>query len=93
MKVVDIRELRAHLRRYLRFVRRLGPVSVSDGGRVVAELRSLPGTNRDLPEGLRQLAEEGRLRVGARNGPASYPVLDPVASKPVSAVLLDEERG
>ena len=97
MKIVGIRELKDRLSEYLRHVRRKGPVYVSNRGEVVAELRTSCGagsrTGRSLPDGLRELSEEGALRVGAANDPVLYPVLDPVLDRGSAADLLDEERG
>jgi len=97
MKVVGIRELKDRLSEYLRHVRHKGPVFVSNRGEIVAEMRATYGSptaaGRDLPDGLRELAEEGALRVGAPNDPGLYPVLPAVLRKGSAADLLDEERG
>lgn len=102
MKVVGIRELKDRLSEYLRLVRRKGPVFVSNRGEIVAELRTSYGTGtqgtgteagRSLPEGLRELADRGALRIGAPNDPSLYPILDPVLKAGTAATFLDEERG
>ena len=96
MKVVGIRELKDRLSEYLRHVRRKGPVYVSNRGKIVAEMRATYETGaragRDLPEGLRELADQGTLRVGAPNDPELYPTLSPVLRSGSAADLLDEER-
>ncbi len=97
MKIVGIRELKDRLSEYLRHVRRKGPVYVSNRGEIVAEMRAAYGTGmgagRKVPEGLRDLSEEGALRIGAANDASLYPVLDPVLTGGTAAELLDEERG
>ena len=97
MKIVGIRELKDRLSEYLRHVRRKGPVYVSNRGEIVAEMRATYGSGalvgRELPEGIRELADEGALRVGAPNDPTLYPVLSPVLSRSSASELLDEERG
>jgi antitoxin (DNA-binding transcriptional repressor) of toxin-antitoxin stability system len=66
MKAVGVRELKAHLSRYLREVRAGEVILVTDRQRVVAELRA-PGSSgleeSDTDRGLRRLAEAGGLRV------------------------------
>jgi antitoxin (DNA-binding transcriptional repressor) of toxin-antitoxin stability system len=97
MKIVGIRELKDRLSEYLRHVRRKGPVYVSNRGEIVAELRTSygedPRPGSALPDGLRELADRGALRVGAANDAGLYPVLEPVLKERSSESLLDEERG
>lgn len=65
MREIGIRDLKAHLSRYLRDVQAGDVIRVTDRGRVVAELRQ-PDTaaTRDdsLEAKLDQLAKEGLLR-------------------------------
>lgn len=82
MKAVGIREMKAHLSRYLRDVQAGEVVLVTDRGRVVAELRP-PGTGTPPAESatdraLRRLAEGGGLLLGEPHDPAAY-VPSPVA--------------
>ena len=97
MKIVGIRELKDRLSEYLRHVRRKGPVYISNRGEIVAELRESYGTaepvDRDVPEGLRRLAEEGALTLGKPNDASLYPVLEPIAPEGTAQALIDEDRG
>lgn len=96
MKIVGIRELKDRLSEYLRHVRQQGPVYVSNRGEIVAEMRATYGSGaavgREVPEGIRELADEGGLRVGTPNDPALYPTLKPALKGATAAELLDEER-
>lgn len=76
MKVIGIREMKAHLSRYLRDVQAGEVVLVTDRGRVVAELRP-PGTGTPpadsaIERALRRLAEWGGLLLGEPHDPAAY---------------------
>ena len=76
MKAVGIREMKAHLSRYLRDVQAGEVVLVTDRGRVVAELRP-PGTGAPPAESateraLRRLAEGGGLLIGESHDPGAY---------------------
>jgi antitoxin (DNA-binding transcriptional repressor) of toxin-antitoxin stability system len=95
MKAVGVRELKAHLSRYLREVRAGEVILVTDRSEVVAELRA-PGAvaaaETDLDRGLRRLAERGGLRVGEPGDREAYRA-SPLAAPPGTArALLDEER-
>jgi len=77
MKAVGIRELKAHLSRYLAEVGRGEVVLVTDRGRVVAEVRRPTAPDRPdqskAERALSELAERGELRMGVRprsKGPA-----------------------
>ncbi len=97
MKIVGIRELKDRLSEYLRHARRKGPVYISNRGEIVAEMRATYGTGaggaRTVPDGLRELAEAGDLRIGAANDPSLYPAFEPALARGTAAELLDEERG
>jgi prevent-host-death family protein len=93
MRVVSVSELKAHLSRYLREVRRGGEVQVLDRGVPVARLVGL-GAGELRDDGRRaRLIRAGILRPGAggaarllRQRPLSLPGAE------LSAAL-DEERG
>jgi prevent-host-death family protein len=92
MTVVSVSELKAHLSRYLREVRRGGEVQVVDRGRPVARLVAVPDADRDADaEPRRRLVADGILRAGERS---ILDVLDePLVKLPVSiAAALAEER-
>jgi antitoxin (DNA-binding transcriptional repressor) of toxin-antitoxin stability system len=96
MKAVGVRELKAHLSRYLREVRAGEVILVTDRQRVVAELRA-PGSSgvveSETDRGLRRLAEAGGLRVG-EPAPSDAYRASPIEAPPGTArSLLDEERG
>jgi antitoxin (DNA-binding transcriptional repressor) of toxin-antitoxin stability system len=94
MKTVGVRELKAHLSRYLREVAAGDVVLVTDRGHVVAELRA-PGAVRSetaAERALRRLAETGALRVGEHR-PADAYQASPVRVPPGTARdLLDTDR-
>ena len=98
MKIVGIRELKDRLSEYLRHVRRKGPIYISNRGEIVAELRESYGTaaqrtGREIPDGMRELAEQGLLTLAEVNDRSPYPVFEPIAPEGTAAQLLDEERG
>ena len=94
MRAVGLRELKAHLSRFVREVVAGEVVLVTDRGRVVAELR--PPTGADEPESaldrrLRRLSEHCTLHVG-RHDPTVYG-RSPISVRPGTAqALLDAER-
>ena len=96
MKVIGIRELKDRLSEVLRYVRREGPVHISNRGEIVAELRESYGpatrATREVPEDLRELVESGRLTLGEPNDPSAYPILDPIAPEGTAQALIDEDR-
>ncbi|MBI2893869.1 MAG: type II toxin-antitoxin system prevent-host-death family antitoxin [Deltaproteobacteria bacterium] len=77
MKSVGIRELKAHLSRYLEEVGRGELVLVTDRGRVVAEVRrpTVPQRPDQSPaeRALSVLADRGVLRLGVRARPEAPP--------------------
>ena len=95
MKAVGVRELKAHLSRYLREVRAGEVILVTDRNQVVAELRapeSGAAEESELARGLRQLAAKGRLRVGEPRRGDAYPDSPLRAASGTARTLLDEER-
>jgi antitoxin (DNA-binding transcriptional repressor) of toxin-antitoxin stability system len=96
MKAVGVRELKAHLSRYLREVRDGEVVLVTDRGTVVAELRSpgAPGPESEYEARLRRLAAGGGLLLGERvRRPDAYPRSPLRAPEGTALSLLDELRG
>jgi prevent-host-death family protein len=95
MRRVGLRELKNHLSKYVRQVRKGRGVLVTDRGEVVAELLPAgPAAAREVDDaGLVALARRGSLTLGARNRASLYPLL-PIALPPGTAAgLLDAERG
>lgn len=96
MKAVGVRELKAHLSRYLREVRAGEVVLVTDRKQVVAELRA-PGSlglaESEIDRGLRHMAESGGLRVGEPSATDAYRTSPVKAPAGMARALLDEERG
>jgi len=96
MKAVGVRELKAHLSRYLRDVRDGEVVLVTDRGRVIAELRAAPDAawqESPVERGLRLLGARAALLVREPHDPAAYPA-SPVRAPPgTAAALIDAERG
>jgi antitoxin (DNA-binding transcriptional repressor) of toxin-antitoxin stability system len=95
MKAIGVRELKAHLSRYLRDVRAGEVILVTDRNEVVAELRA-PGAaasgETEWERGLRRLADRGGLRIGEPHDPEAYRP-SPLAAPPGTArALLDDER-
>jgi antitoxin (DNA-binding transcriptional repressor) of toxin-antitoxin stability system len=86
---VGVRELKAHLSRYLRLVRSGRRIVVTDNGRPVAELRAIPRTEEDEDKAiLEELAALGKVRLG--NG-KPLTAFKPVAirGKPLSETLVE----
>ena len=95
MRVIGIRELKAHLSRVLRDVQSGEAVLVTDRGRIVAELRA-PGAESEgqsvAEQALRRLVRTGGLRVGEARVPNPYrksPLRSPAGT---ARTLLAEER-
>jgi len=89
---VGIRELKAHLSRYVKAAREGQRIVVTDRGVPVAVLSPPPvDTRDDLPPALRQLISDGRAAGPARALPLS-PVIPVRASRSVQEIL-DEDRG
>ena len=64
MKTAKIAELKAHLSKYLRLVRKGERILVLDRDEPVAQLVPLPGKSETWRE---RLAREGRLRLGTQD--------------------------
>jgi prevent-host-death family protein len=96
MKAVGVRELKAHLSRYLRDVQAGETVLVTDRGRVIAELRGAPESAQQesaVDRGLRLLGGRTALTVLELHDPGAY-VASPARSADGTArALLDAERG
>lgn len=95
MKAVAISELQQHLSDYVQLVDGGESVLVSDGGKIVAELRKPPALEPQEARhtGLMELAREGRVRLGLPNEPGLYPPRPVRRRAGVAARLLNEERG
>lgn len=92
MSRVSVSELKAHLSRYLREVRRGGEVQVLDRGVPVARLTSLPVSDAAAGDERRErLVQAGIVRPGT--GDASKVLAEPPLELPTSILeALDEER-
>jgi prevent-host-death family protein len=91
MQTVSVSELKAHLSRYLREVRRGGEVQVLDRGRPVARLTGLAATDETIGDAYRErLLRAGVLRPGT--GDASSVLDQPPLELPVDlgAALADD---
>jgi prevent-host-death family protein len=96
MKAVGVRELKAHLSRFLRDVQAGEVVLVTDRGRVIAELRGAPDTARPespVDRGLRLLGARAALTVREPHDPAAYGASPLRAPAGTGQSLLDAERG
>lgn len=90
MKTVSISELKAHLSRYVREVRRGGEVQILDRGVPVARLAGLDSTGAG-EDHRRRLIRAGVVRAGT--GDASFLLDGPPLDLPTSlSTALDEER-
>jgi len=92
MTVVSVSELKAHLSRYLREVRRGGEVQIVDRGRPVARLVAVidPAGEREA-EQRNRLVANGILRAG--DGGIAKVLDEPPLELPASlAAALEEER-
>jgi antitoxin (DNA-binding transcriptional repressor) of toxin-antitoxin stability system len=94
MRAMGVRELKNRLSEALRLVSAGEEILVTDRGEVVAELRKPGSAPREssYPELVLQ-AQQGKVRLGARNRPEAYPALEPVIASAEVRRLLDEERG
>ena len=94
MRAVGIRELKNRLSEYLRLVRAGEEILVTDRGEVIAELRKPGRSHAEAPyPRLLDLAQQGKVRLGAQNGPELYPSFPPLVSRTEIGKLLAEERG
>lgn len=85
MQTVSVSELKAHLSRYLREVRRGGEVQILDRGVPVARLAGLPSTvDTDDEQQRQRLLRAGILRAG--RGPATDVLETPPLELPASIV-------
>lgn len=91
MREIGVRELRQSLAAVLDSVSRGEPVRITARGRAVADLVPVGAPPRN--DGLRNLAEQGRLVLPARTRPRAAP--RPVASERLasSVVLAERESG
>jgi antitoxin (DNA-binding transcriptional repressor) of toxin-antitoxin stability system len=95
MKAVGVRDLKAHLSRYLRDVGAGEVLLVTDRGRVVAELRApveAEWQETDLDRRLRRLGERTPLVVGEAHDPEAYRVSPVRVPRGTARTLLAEER-
>jgi antitoxin (DNA-binding transcriptional repressor) of toxin-antitoxin stability system len=96
MKAIGVRELKAHLSRYLRDVQGGEVVLVTDRGRVVAELRAAPDSawrESAVDRGLRLLGGRAALTVREPHDPAAYAASRVRTPAGTAQTLLDAERG
>jgi prevent-host-death family protein len=96
MKAIGVRELKAHLSRYLRDVQAGEVVLVTDRGRVIAELRGAPDTahpESSVDRGLRALGARAGLTVREPHDPAAYGASPLRAPEGTGRSLLDADRG
>jgi antitoxin (DNA-binding transcriptional repressor) of toxin-antitoxin stability system len=95
MKAVGVRELKAHLSRYLREVQAGEVILVTDRGHVVAELR-VPGplvaAESEADRALRRLSDTGALRIGEPHDKHAYQKSPLRAPSGTARTLLGEER-
>jgi prevent-host-death family protein len=92
MTVVSVSELKAHLSRYLREVRRGGEVQIVERGKPVARLVAVaPAETVSDEEPRRRLVADGILRAGA--GGTLEVLSQPPLDLPVSiTAALEEDR-
>lgn len=92
MTVVSVSELKAHLSRYLRVVRRGGEVQILDRGTPVARLVGLPSARAGQDDDQRQRLVAGGI-VRAGDGRTSQVLDEPPVDLPTSlASALEEDR-
>lgn len=91
MRNVSVSELKAHLSKYLREIRRGGEVQVMDRGVPVARLAPVPPAGGHDEAHRQRLIQAGVLRAG--HGGTSTVLETPPLELPASLVeALDEER-
>jgi antitoxin (DNA-binding transcriptional repressor) of toxin-antitoxin stability system len=90
MKTVSVSELKAHLSRYLREVRRGSEIQVLDRGIPVARLTQPGGDAGDIEERRQRLARAGVLRLGSGRA-AKVVRLEPLdLGVPLSDAIADD---
>lgn len=87
MKDISISELKAHLSRYLRLVRRGERIRVRDRQEVVAELGPVPAESSSV---WTRLTDDGRMRAGSQDW-ASLKISPTKKRVPIQQ-LLDDVR-
>ena len=96
MKAVGVRELKAHLSRYLRDVAAGEVVLVTDRGTVVAELRSptedAVANETEMDRRLREMARHYPLTIGRKKPGYVYPESPVTSPAGTWKILLDAER-
>ena len=95
MRAIGVRDLKAHLSRYLRDVSAGEVLLVTDRGRVVAELRAPGETDwqeTELDRRLRRLGERAPLAVGEAHDPEAYRLSPVRVARGTARALLAEER-
>lgn len=89
---VGIRELKAHLSRYVRCAQAGQTVTVTDRGTVVAVLGPPPASSRaDMPAALQEMIATGRATPASRTGDLAD--FDPVPTGLSAQEVLDADRG
>lgn len=93
MRAAGIRELKAKLSEYIRYVQAGESVMVTEHGKVVAELRLPRQFAPDQDAGLEELARQGLLTLGSAVAPAANTSMSALGPPGTAARLLDEGRG
>jgi prevent-host-death family protein len=89
---VGIRELKAHLSRYLKRVQSGATIRVTDRGRTIATIQPVAASERDLAW-VRQMVAEGKATWnGGKPKGASRPIRPRPGSKLASDIVI-EDRG
>ncbi len=95
MKKVGIREIKAHLSRYLREVKKGDEIIITDRGRTIAHIVSAgPKGERDkLHESLSLMSQRGLVKLPERWGkPIGRPQREEMRGSPVADAVIEDRR-
>lgn len=95
MKKAGIREIKAHLSRYLQDVKKGEEVIITDRGRAIAHIVPVGSSTEkgELYESLSRMSEGGLVRLPERWGkPSGRPLRQKVKGSPVSDAVIEDRR-
>jgi len=95
MKKAGIREVKAHLSKYLQDVKKGDEVIITDRGRAVAHIVPVGsgGEGGRLYESLSQLSKRGLVKLPERWGkPVARPEREQVKGSPLSDAVIEDRR-
>jgi len=95
MEKAGIREIKAHLSRYLKEVKKGDVIVITERGKAIAHIVSagLNGERNKLHEGLSRMLKKGLVRLPERWGkPVGCPEREAMRRSPVSDAVIEDRR-